>query len=346
MKIIKLITFTMTLISAKAQELPHLFPEWQIPQGIVIVYPDKLPNKREELIPFYDYFIQSLIDNSELKEINLIHKQGLKESLNKKFTNSKVKLICLNNVQDIWIRDFAPIASSENELVKALYSPKYFNLAEKKYALLDDSVGLELAEKLNKKIKHFTFQNQKIIIDGGNLIHNGKGTAITTNRIISDNESISIEQMRLAFKDQLGISNLIIVPVEPGDETGHIDGMMRFINETTVVIASYSENYLEGKIFLDNVANQIEKHFNVIRIKSETPKDQKSEEFPSAFGNYINYLRIGNTIFLPQYGILDKDQDAIKIYEKYFKVIPISKDIAKLSDLGGILNCITWIYFK
>lgn len=337
----------------QAQNKIQLIPDWTIPKGIALVYPEKLPEspsekiKKKDLIEFYDNFIKNIIDNAEISEVTIVHRIGLKEKLTKLFPSTKIKLVQINSVQDIWIRDYAPIATTTNHnSIKASYNPLYFQKNEKLYAQQDDTVGRVLAEKyLNMKITDLVCNSNKVILDGGNFIHNGNGIGITTNRIIADNEWLSIDEIHNTFKEQLGISKLIIIPVEPGDETGHIDGMVRFINETTIVVAAYTEHYKEGKDFMDGIAKQLVKDFKVIRITNETPQDQNAMEFPSAYGNYINFLRVGNKIFLPQYGITAKDQNAKEQYEKYFKVITVDKDIEKLSKLGGVLNCITWTYY-
>lgn len=323
-----------------------LIPEWKTPKGIAIVYPDKLPDNRKKLVRFYDSFIQIILNNTNIKELTIIHRHGLKELLSKKFTDQRINLIESAQVQDIWIRDWGAIASTSDKVIKAYYSPAYFAEHEKKYSDKDDQTGFELFQKLDLKSDSIVCQNQKLILDGGNFIHNGNGIGITTNRIIADNESLSIDQIREAFKEQLGIKKLIIVPVEPGDVTGHIDGMVRFKDENTVFVGGYPDDY-PYKSFMDSMANQLQKDFKVIRIINATPKDEETNGIPSAYGNYINYLRIGDIIFLPQYGgkLQEKDNAARQEYEKYFKVIPVDNDIGKLSELGGVLNCITWTYY-
>ncbi len=337
----------------QAQNNIKIIPDWTMPKGVAIVYPENLPEnqkekrKKKNLINFYDSFIQKIIDSSEISELTIVHRVGIKEKLCNKFPSPKIKLVEIKNVQDIWIRDFAPIATTTNHnVIKASYYPQYFPMQEKKYAKLDDTIGQVLAEKYLKiNVSNLVCNNKRVILDGGNFIHNGNGIGITTNRIIADNEWLSIDEIRNTFEEQLGISKLIIVPVESGDETGHIDGMVRFINETTVVVAVYPDNYREGKEFMDGIAKQLAIEFKVIRITNESPEDPNDNEFPSAYGNYINFLRVGNKIFLPQYGIPDKDKSAKEEYEKYFQVITVDKDIEKLSKLGGVLNCITWTYY-
>jgi len=318
---------------------------------VAIVYPEKLPEKRGVLIPFYYEFINLLIDSKEISEITIIHRSGLKENLQNKFQSSKIHLIEINTVQDIWIRDFAPFYIKDSVAYKGIYNPSYFLEKNKKtlflddsktifyYASFDDNAGKIIAEQLG-----FSVIDVGITIDGGNFIHNGAGVGITTNRIISENESMSIQEINNFFKEKIGINKLIILPVEPGDETGHIDGMVRFIDSNTVIVGGYEKDYNEGHDFMNKIAELLSSEFNVVRVINKTPQAQSPDEFVSAYGNYINYLQVGNTIFLPQYGISDKDKAAKQILDKYFNVVLVKEDIDKLSKLGGVLNCITWNY--
>lgn len=356
--IVSVVILTLTTeiaLSQISKEMKNikLIPEWEKPKGVALVYPEKLPEnpeetiKKNDLLKFYDVFIQEIIDKADISEITVIHRRGLKEKINKfKSNRIEIKPFEIGYVQDIWIRDWAPIAQTTiKSVIKANYFPSYFASGDKWYAEQDHNSGIKLAtEHLGMNVKNLLLAQEELVLDGGNFIHNGNGVGITTNRIITDNESYSIKEIRDVFKKQMGISKLIIVPVEPGDITGHIDGMIRFIDEKTVVVATYPDDYREGKDFLDNIAIELKQDFKVIRITNKTPKYQQSNDFPSAYGNYINYLRIGNQIFLPQYGI-DTDKAARIEYEKYFVVIPVSVDINKLADLGGVLNCITWTYY-
>src|ERR1019366_1934216 len=272
------ILLCMVIVSSlQAQNKIKIIPDWATPKGIAIVYPEHVPEnlkeeiKKKDLIDFYDSFIQKIIDSSEISELTIVHRIGIKEKLSNKFPFPKIKLVEIKNVQDIWIRDFAPIATTTNHnAIKATYYPQYFPMNEKIYAKQDDTVGQVLAEKLKMNIINLMCNNKRVILDGGNFIHNGNGIGITTNRIIADNEWLSIDEIRNTFEEQLGISKLIIVPVEPGDETGHIDGIVRFINETTIVVAAYPDNYREGKEFMDGIAKQLVKDFKVIRITNES----------------------------------------------------------------------------
>ena len=360
---LKLYLILLFLIMATtASTAQQVIPEWNQPKGLVLVYPKGLPEGRTNLTACYQQLIRQVLSSTELPELTLVVRPSAKKELDTFLqtlqTSTKVRIFETKTIQDIWARDFCPIFFTGNTVCKAYYNPSYFHEKHLKYADLDDQVGLELANILNLKVNYFIEPSKEnLIFDGGNFVTNGHGSAIVTNRVISDNESLSIDQIKNIFRASLGISNLILVPVEPGDATGHIDGMVRFIDDQTVLISAYpakysveadnisEKDYKSSKQFLDKLAIELSKDFKVVRLESAVPKE--TSKFPSAFGNYINFLRLGDTVFLPQYGI-GQDKKAIETFATHFpniSVIPVHKDIDKLSSFGGVLNCISWTYY-
>lgn len=340
-------------MAIKQRSNPKLIAEWEACQSLFLVYPEGL-EKRNELIPFYNKFISIL--PQEIK-LNLLVKNSqiekrLRNTLHVLNYKNEINYIISENIRDIWIRDWAPIIlidSNRNKIaIKAKYSPRYlYTLKNKKDAKADNDAGIELAALLNIPIVDLP-----IILDLGNFTHNGKGIAIVTNRIISDNEELSIDEIRCLFKDKLGIDRLIFVPVEPGDETGHVDGIIRFISENTICLASYPEEYKEGYDFLNKVEEQIKRElgneFKIIRLPNSLPQMKSCENISSAFGNHVNYILYNNHLLLPSYGIIEDDMSE-KILIKNFPSLNIHKinipEIKILSQFGGVLNCISWTYF-
>ena len=67
-----------------------------------------------------------------------------------------------------------------------------------------------------------------LVLDGGNLVHNGR-VAIVTDKALRDNPHLSPREVEHAIMS-LGFERVVFVPVEPGDEIGHTDGMCRFLS--------------------------------------------------------------------------------------------------------------------
>lgn len=345
----------------------NLIPEWVMPDKILLVWPEELykrEQKTEKILQFYIGLIKTLAINEIKVEIISVLKNQF-SSISSRFSESKnVKVIYkteLSKISDIWIRDFGPLfLNNENSIlpVRFRYNPSYNKTKrEKDWAELNDSAGYLLTSQVPMNIE---LDGNDLILDGGNFIHNGLGTAIVTDRIISDNESLFESEIKEILEKKLGIRELIIVPAEPGDDTGHIDGLVRFLNENTLAVSEYPdeyfykesyisvEEYSESKRVTENIARFLmEKGFKVLRIPNSIPLKGKYN-FENATGNYLNFLSVGNKIFLPQYNDRISNERAVNAFKKgneeyrlEKKIIPVMADATPLAEYGGVINCIT-----
>jgi agmatine/peptidylarginine deiminase len=89
---------------------------------------------------------------------------------------------------------------------------------------------------------------------------------------------------------------------------------------------------------------QLEKHnLNVIKLPYYNNYKVTGNEL-SAKGYYINYLRLGSKIILPEFNVKE-DIEALKIMVKHFgsnNVFPVNCN--ELAAEGGVLNCCSWTY--
>ena len=142
----------------------------------------------------------------------------------------------------------------------------------------------------------------------------------------------------------MGVDQLIIIPYDPADVTRHADGMVRFFDENTVLVNNYAASGEYSKSFIDKFYGALAAHgLNIIQVPYYFTNDKTPDGMPSAEGTYINYLQVGNKIFLPQFGNSQKDNEAFALFERLFgkNVIPVyCLDLAK--NGGGVLNCATW----
>ena len=314
-----------------------VIPDWLTPKELFLIWPQYLSSGVGTILtPFYKRLLKSIKN----KPIILLHNTI---DLPKDILLSNVFPLKINT-GDIWLRDFMPIAIKNGDQAnyhKFIYSPSYFSSKDEKIKQIGNNIAYNLPTHFNTA----NLISHSLVLDGGNFISNGKGTAITTNRIIADNQHFSLEELKQMFQEKLGIQNLIILPVEPGDITGHVDGMLRFINENTVLVADYPKSCFIGKLFMNKIAKSLANQgFDILRIQNDEPIN-KANIFPSACGNYINYLRLNNVIYLPIYKGKNKlNKNAIALFESLnFEVIPVFAD--ELSHLGGVLNCISWLYY-
>jgi agmatine deiminase len=329
----------------------RLVAEWETPRRLVLVWPEGLAG-RESLVPFCRALIKdSMVPNLGACTLTLITgSERTARSLKSEIKALSPEVWVIPEVRDIWIRDWAPLplvgSDGRRGLAKALYAPRYLDTpALKRSADRDDRAGRELTKRLGLPLVEIP-----LTWDGGNLAHNGHGVALVSNRIIADNESRSMDEIRGIFREKLGIAKLIFLPVEPGDDTGHVDGLVQFLDEHTLALAEYPESYAEGRKFLDGVERQLRAElgdgFRIVRVPCEEPEDGGTE-IASAWGNRINFVRLPGAVLLPAYGT-PGDSAATAVFKSVLpgdRIVGVSPPkLRRLARLGGLLHCISVTY--
>jgi agmatine deiminase len=185
-----------------------------------------------------------------------------------------------------------------------------------------------------------------IILDGGNVIKWGS-TVIMCDKVFSENREFYTEKELIKqLHNALEVDKLIFVPREPQDWVGHADGMVRFLDERTVLINSYPPitHTISGKNSADGAFQRsfrMSLHNAGLEYKEISyPIDFADSN--SAKGIYINYLQMDNLVLVPTFG-LPTDDSVLKQLEGLFPALAvIGIDCNEIAAEGGVLNCISW----
>lgn len=241
----------------------------------------------------------------------------------------------LKGTKDIWCRDYMPIQTESGKLIQFRYDPSYLK-------------GKKEWEDSRSDVREVCRQNgfepvfSTINLDGGNVLL-CSGRAIVSDRIFSENPEYNDKEQLIRELSELLEAEIIVIPAQKGDYTGHADGMVRFVNHDTILGNNRSEEY-------KNWSNGIEKVLKDKNIKYiDVPffygyKDSKHPE--NAIGIYVNYLEVGNLIVLPVFEVEgNKDAEAIETFKRVFpnKIIE-TINYNEVALEGGVLNCSTWNY--
>jgi agmatine deiminase len=190
------------------------------------------------------------------------------------------------------------------------------------------------------RVNNIHAQSSDINLDGGNVLI-CEGRAILSDRIFSENP----DKTRNELIDELGklleCEIIIIKALNSAceDFTGHADGMVRFVNKSTILGNRLSDDY---KYIQDDRRKIIEKYnLKYIDVPFFSTKDSKHRD--SAIGIYVNYLKVNNLIVVPVFG-REEDKEAVDIIQKAFpnKVIE-TINYNEVAIEGGLLNCTTWV---
>lgn len=240
------------------------------------------------------------------------------------FTAHGVQYKLLDNTRDIWLRDFMPVKTKSGKYISFRYEPSYLN----DYPELRTDFRKEIAPSLS--LENLVYSD--INLDGGNIVFSpSRKTAVISDRIFMENRNYSSAEL-VQELEQLLEARVIIIPSLRSDMTGHADGMVRFVDENTVIgNASRSLFGLESHIKLALRNHGIE-------VIDFPYLDSKGG---SAVGCYLNFLETEQAIFLPVFGV-DTDSEAIETAKNIFNKTIIPVNINEIAEYGGLLNCISW----
>lgn len=238
-------------------------------------------------------------------------------------SDSGEKFTLFDGAKDIWARDFMPVKTKSGKHVSFRYEPSY---------LAGDP---QLRTNFKTDIApHFvlpvTYSN--INLDGGNVVFSpSKTKAVITDRVFSENPEYDKNTLLLELEKLLEAS-VLIIPSLKSDMTGHADGMVRFVNENTVVAnAPLSPFGFETK-----VKKALQHHG--IEVLDFPYFDSNGN---SAIGCYLNLIETGQAIFLPVFSV-DTDNKAVQTAKHIFHKAIIPVNINEIAADGGLLNCISW----
>lgn len=230
--------------------------------------------------------------------------------------------------KDIWAVDYLPVQVSRSEFVQFRYDPSYLKEFKKDAGKCTDAVPVLAALAMPAATP------SSLRLDGGNVVRVGQ-KAIVTDRVFAENPGVLPAQLRKQLSEELR-AELIIIPADPHDFTGHADGMVYALDAHTVLINDY-----RGKEA--SLGRQVTDTLNNAGLTCiPFPYFPQKGSYLSAVGIYINFVRVGPLVLLP---VFDQPADEAAVYqtERLFpecRVIPVKAN--ELACLGGLLHCVTW----
>jgi len=158
---------------------------------------------------------------------------------------------------------------------------------------LDDNIPTLIAKHYNLPVVY-----PGIVMEGGSVDFNGKGTVLTTTSCLLNenrNPHLSQKQIEEYLHNYYGVTNILwLGDGIVGDDTdGHIDDITRFVNEDTVVTVieddAQDENYAplrENRKLLDKMKLENGKSINVVELPMPAAVVYEDMRLPASYGNF------------------------------------------------------------
>jgi agmatine deiminase len=145
-----------------------------------------------------------------------------------------------------WTRDFGPIFVKQRgpDGDKAILRFHFNAWAKYDDWSLDDRIPELAAERLQVPVVPASARGRGVVLEGGSIDVNGRGTLLTTEECLLDpdvqcrNPGLSREDLERVLRKSLGATNVLWLGKGiAGDDThGHVDDLCRFVDGRTVVL--------------------------------------------------------------------------------------------------------------
>ena len=227
---------------------------------------------------------------------------------------------------DIWIRDWGPIEGCYFD-----FCPSY---AKGWYS----ARSIAKARRNLDRRRTFTPRRIPLVLDGGNVVHNGK-VAIVTEKVWLDNPQLSKREIERAIIS-IGFEQVVIIPVEPGDKVGHADGIVRFLQSDLLLVNAYDDPAFRN--YSTELLRRLRSSLPCVRIAPFPwfSEMHQTNGIWSAVGCYINFNLTKGGIIYPIFDHQLDDSVAATLSE-LSKLPARAVSATALARLGGGLNCIT-----
>ncbi|HTE09979.1 MAG TPA: agmatine deiminase family protein [Chitinophagaceae bacterium] len=284
------------------RELGYYFPAEFTPHVATwLSWPHKeasWPGKIDSIYPSYTAFIKALtagekvcinVQDEAMKAFAAAHLQKAAADL----TNIE---FFFHPTNDAWCRDHGPafLINPAAEQKKVIVDWNY-NAWGNKYPPydLDDVIPTLIAKQYKIPV-----YNPGIIMEGGSVEFNGKGTLMTSTACLLNknrNPQLNQEQIEDYLRNYYGVEQILWVDEGiVGDDTdGHIDDTVRFVNGDTVITVIEENKADENYDLLQHNLAQLKqmrllngKQLNIVELLMPSELIYEDQRLPCSYANF------------------------------------------------------------
>lgn len=201
----------------------------------------------------------------------------------------------------IWLRDSGPIMVHDGSGKKQLLDFRFNAWAKYDNHRHDDKVPQRAAEFLDLPRIQPMHKGKRVVLEGGSIDVNGKGTLLTTEEcLLSEvqcrNPGFAREDYEAVFEKYLGIRQVIwLGDGIAGDDThGHVDDLSRFVTPNTVVTVvekdKHDANYAplaDNLRRLRAASDQDGKKLTVVELPMPKTAWFEGQRLPMSYANFL-----------------------------------------------------------
>ncbi|WP_299460615.1 agmatine/peptidylarginine deiminase [uncultured Gimesia sp.] len=222
--------------------------EWEPHQATLLSFPfngNDWPGKYDVIKWAFVEMIRKVV---EFESVLLVVKsesqqQTVGAMLRQAHADTKQVKYIIQNTNRSWMRDSGPIVVQRSDGKREALQFRFNGWAKYANHRLDWKISAAVATALKVPLTEVLYQGRPVVLEGGAIEVNGKGTLITTEECLLDqktqvrNPGFTKQDYATIFQEYLGVTNVIWLGegIEGDDTHGHVDDICRFVNPTTVV---------------------------------------------------------------------------------------------------------------
>ncbi|MEE1963418.1 agmatine deiminase family protein [Allomuricauda taeanensis] len=334
------------------------FPaEWEKQQGILLCFPhngNDWPGKYGAIQWAFVEFIKKVAIFEEV--LLVVASEKLKDKVHEMLKLAHVDTdrvsFIVHKTNRSWMRDSGPIIVKNGAQRKAL-NFNFNGWAKYSNYKLDRHIPQKVSDFLNVPLEQVTYKGNPVVLEGGAIDVNGKGTLITSEECLLDpkiqvrNQGFTKEDYETIFKEYLGVTNTIWLGdgIKGDDTHGHIDDLARFVDAETIVTVVESDtsdaNYAPLQDNLRRLENAVLENGKKPRLVTLPMPKRIDFEGITLPASYANFLILNKAVLVPTFNDA-RDRDALNILTSVFP----DREVIGISAIDliwgfGTLHCLS-----
>jgi len=252
-----------------------------------------------------------------------------------------------------WLRDAGPQFVKDKNGKVNLVEFRFNGWAKYDNYKKDKNIPGFISKKLKLPVVSAEHNNFPVVLEGGAIDINGKGTLVTTEECFMDqdvqvrNKDFTKKDYENIFSTYLGIRNVIWLGkgIKGDDTHGHVDDLCRFVNPETLLVVyeedEKDENFVPLKENFERLQCAVLENGSkpeVVKLPMPSPVIFKGERLPAS---YANFYISNNVVLVPTFN--DKnDREALGIISTFFP----DREVCGIHAVDlvwglGTLHCLT-----
>jgi agmatine deiminase len=279
--------------------------EWEPHRGTWLAWPHRRsdwPGKFAPVRWVYGEIVRAL---ARAEEVNVLardadHAAEVRHVLTLAHADLNRVVIHVCPTNRSWVRDSGPIFAFAPDGAKVALDWRFNAWAKYPDWKRDDRLPAFVAGVRGVPAIQPTLRDWRVVLEGGSIDVNGRGLMLTTEEcLLSEvqqrNPPMNRVDYERVFNDFLGVKKVLwLNRGVAGDDThGHVDDLARFVNPTTVVVVSESneadDNHAPLRENLDRLAGMTDldgRRLEVVELPMPAPLVFRGQRLPASYANF------------------------------------------------------------